>query len=82
MEQLEKLLINENIPTLTRVWEHNGEILGIDLEGNLLIVAHLATEETRERRTKSSRSSAVRKKANPRKRVGSAEESDVGSESE
>ena len=41
MEQLEKLAVAEDVPLLTRAWEHNGEILGITTEGKLVVVARI-----------------------------------------
>ena len=33
------------VPTLTKVWEHNGEVLGIDENGDLVVVARLMGNE-------------------------------------
>jgi hypothetical protein len=41
MNELAKLSVDENLPTLTKAWEHNGEILGITEDGDLIVVARL-----------------------------------------
>jgi hypothetical protein len=41
VNELAKLSVDANLPTLTKAWEHNGEILGITEDGNLIVVAHL-----------------------------------------
>jgi len=48
MNELEKLSVDENLPTLTKAWEHNDEILGITEDGDLIVVARLT--ERREAR--------------------------------
>jgi len=48
MNELAKLSVDAHLPTLTRAWEHNGEILGITDDGNLIVVARL-TERSEER---------------------------------
>jgi hypothetical protein len=73
MEPLEKIKEGEHVPMLTRAWEHNGEILGIDLEGALVVVARLRPAEGTEARAGgSSRAPGARKKPGPRRRPGAS----------
>jgi hypothetical protein len=44
MEPINKLQMG-NVPTLSKVWEHNSEVLGIDENGDLVVVARLASNE-------------------------------------
>ncbi len=43
MEFLDKLTTPGDVPVLTRAWEHNGEILGLDPAGNLLKLYRMTT---------------------------------------
>jgi hypothetical protein len=44
MEELKRLEAT-NVPTLTKAWQHNGEILGISTDGELVVVARLVVDE-------------------------------------
>jgi hypothetical protein len=44
MEPINKLQPG-TVPTLTKVWEHNDEILGINENGDLVVVARLLGNE-------------------------------------
>jgi hypothetical protein len=41
MNELATLAVDEDLPTLIKAWEHNGEILGITEDGDLMVVARL-----------------------------------------
>jgi hypothetical protein len=49
MNELAKLSVDANLPTLTKAWEHNGEILGITDDGNLIVVARLTQSSEAQR---------------------------------
>ena len=44
MNELNKLE-EKDVPIIARAWIHNGEILGVTREGNLLIVAKIVGEQ-------------------------------------
>jgi len=87
MNPLEKVSRAEDVPVLTRAWEHSGEILGVTPDGELVIVARLVTAEGEEpRATSGSKQRKPRKKPSARQRLSPpelpSEETEESAESE
>jgi hypothetical protein len=67
MEPLAKPTVSAEVPLIARAWEHNGEILGLDLDGELVVLARLAPQDSLELGALArSKPRAGRKKAAPR----------------
>jgi hypothetical protein len=87
MGPLDKPTVSAEVPLIARAWEHNGEILGLDLDGELVVLARLAPQDSLELGALArGKPRAGRKKAAPRPRPGlrapQEEETGQGTESE